>query len=185
MSTSPRLIDLLAALGVAGLFAVPVSAAERPTTVKVTGTESDLDGLRPDGAECSVSGGGCHGTAVGRAEYAGGLAGTASYILRLAPDVRPDGVHYAGSAHFDRVVTPCGTGAVDIDFRGVYPPTAFDPATHTTTNKEVQTVRVGSGTGGMAGVTGQWNTILRDHNDTKTDGHYSGFLTCSAPAARH
>ena len=180
MSTRPRIIVLLAALGVLGLLAVPVGATEPPRTVKVTGTLSDSKGLHPDGAACSVSAGGCHAVAVGHVEFAGGVAGKASYILRIAPDVQPDGVHYTGSAHFDRVVTPCGTGALDIDFRGVYQAKTFDPATHTTTNAEKYKVRVGSGTGGLAGVTGAWTSILRDHNDGKTDGRYSGSLTCPA-----
>ena len=185
MSTRPRLVVLLVALGVLGVLAVPAGAAERPRTVKVTGTQSDSEGLKPEGAECSVSAGGCRAVAVGHVEFAGGIAGRASYILRIAPDLRPDGLHYSGSAHFERVVTPCGTGAVDIDFRGVYQPTTFDPATHTTTNVEEHNVRVGSGTGGLAGVTGTWTSILRDHNDGKTDGRYSGFLTCPGPPTRH
>ena len=184
MSTRPRLVVLLVALGVLGVLAVPAGAAERPRTVKVTGTQSDSKGFKPDGAECSVSAGGCRVLAVGHVEFAGGIAGRASYILRFGPDLRPDGFHYTGSVHFERVVTPCGTGALDIDFRGVYQFKTFDPATHSTTSVEEWNVRAGSGTGGMSGVTGTWKAIIRENNDGTTDGVYSGSLTCPGRSTR-
>jgi len=184
MSTRPRLVVLLVALGVLGVLAVPAGAAERPRTVKVTGTQSDSEGLKPEGAECSVSAGGCHAMFVGHIELAGGVAGRASYILRISPDLRPDGAHYTGSVHFERVVTPCGTGAVDIDLRGVYKASTFDPATHSTTSVEEWNVRAGSGTGGMSGVSGTWTSTIRENNDGTTDGVYSGSLTCPGRSTR-
>lgn len=116
---------------------------------------------------------------VGHAAYAGGLTGTGAYVLRFDVVPRPDGLHYTGSEHFTRLVTPCGAGAVDVDLSGTYQLTTFDAASHTTTTVEHATFRSRSGTGDLANVTGGWMAILREHNDGTNDARYSGSMTCS------
>lgn len=173
-------IMLVAAVAVLGLLAVPVSAAERSRTFTLAGTESDPEGFKPDGLDCSIVGGGCGVVVIGSAAYAGGLTGQAAYSLRIGTSSpQPDGVHYTARAHFVRLKTPCGSGAVDVDYRGTYQATNFDPASRNTKLVEHATFRARSGTGDLARITGGWTAILQDHNNGKTDGQYTGSMTCS------
>lgn len=165
---------LVAAAAVGLVLSPPAQAAGRAVTV--SGTESDPAGVQPDGVGCSVSEGGCRLVLTGHATYAGGLAGTSSYVLRFDPVVQPDGVHYTGSEHFDRLTTPCGTGSADVALQGVYQTTTFDPATHTSTIVEHGTFLATSG--GLEGMTGSFTATVRDHNDRTTDGRYTGVLHC-------
>lgn len=164
----------------------PVSAAaQRPQALTFAGTESDPAGIHADGVSCSISAGGCRVVVTGNAAYAGGLTGSGAYFLRIDPVPQPDGLHYTGGVHFERIVTRCGTGAIDVDLRGVYKAATFDPASHSTTTVENATFRSGSGSGDLSMMTGGWTTILRDHNDGTTDGRYTGSMTCSSPRIRH
>lgn len=176
--SKPAVILLTVAVGVVGLLVVPVGAAERSRTLTFAGTESDPAGFKPDGVSCSIVDGGCGAVVIGNAAYAGGLTGKAAYSLRINLVPQPDGVHYTGSVHFARLKTPCGTGAVDVDLRGTYQATKFDPASRNTTLIEHASFRAGSGTSDLARMTGTWTAILQDHNNGTTDGRYAGSMTC-------
>jgi len=176
----PVRLALLAAL-VACLLGPTVASASANShrrTHTINGTESDPAGVQPDGAGCSIAAHGCRVNLTGHANYEGGIRGTAAYVLHVDPLPQADGLHYTGVAHLDRVTTPCGTGSMDVDLNGVYQTTTVDVATHTTTLIEQGVVR--GGPGHLTGMTGRYTATVRDHNDTKTDGTYTGEVTCAA-----
>jgi len=172
-------LALLAALvaSTLGPTAAGASASSHRRTHIINGTESDPAGIQPDGAGCSIAASGCRVNATGHANFAGGIRGTAAYVLHVDPLPQVDGIHYIGAAHFDRVTTPCGTGSLDVDLKGVYQTTTIDVATHTTTLIEHGVLR--GGAGALAGMVGGYTATVRDHNDTTTDGTYTGEVICA------
>ena len=157
--------------------AATASAAGHGHTINVHGTESDPDGIQPDGAGCSLADSGCRLNFTGHGTFAGDMRGTASYVLHVDPISAADGqLHYTGIEHFPALSTPCGVGSVDVDVTGVYQTTTFDVATHTTTLVEHATIR--SASGRLSGMTGSWVATINDHNDTTTDGRWTGKVTC-------
>jgi hypothetical protein len=172
-----RTTKLLALTGALGMLVAPVAtAAGHGRAVTVRGTESDPDGIRPDGVGCSVADSGCRLNFTGHVTFAGDMRGAAAYALHFEPIPAADGLHYTGSEHFSALSTPCGTGSVDVDLNGVYQMTTFDVATHTTTIVEHGTFRHASG--GLSGMTGAFTVTINDHNDTTADGRWIGTLTC-------
>lgn len=177
-----RTTKLLAIASAVGILVAPAatataSAAGHGRTVKVHGTESDPDGIQPDGAGCSLADGGCRLNFTGHATFAGDMRGVATYALHVDPIQRADGrLHYTGSEHFAAISSPCGVGSVDVAIAGVYQTTTFDVARHTTTLVEHGTFR--HATGRLSGMTGSFVVTINDHNDTTTDGRWTGKVTC-------
>ena len=176
-ATAPLLVAVVIC-GLAGHAGASAShgQADARHHVKVKGTESDPEGLQPDGAGCSVADGGCRVNFTGHVTFAGDMRGTAAYALHFNPVPAQDGVHYTGSEQFASLATPCGTGSVSVQLHGVYQTTTIDIFTHTTTTVEHGVFR--NAKGALRGMTGSFTVTLRDHTDGTTDGSWTGALTC-------
>lgn len=142
-----------------GLIATPSWAAGTHRVVQVHGTVHGTQPLSGSTTQCVQRGGeydpkGFPTSYSGVSEFHGTLEGEGTFCGWIPPTVNPDGTaDYIETDTFTGTISGCGRGTLRYDVHGRIQP-GYDPARNAVPALESWSVLAGSGTGGLAGVTG-------------------------------
>ncbi len=176
-------------LGAGTLVMVPSTAHAAPTTTRTIEVRAEYTEPMPgfDGVECrglDAPSPWCQGVFAGPVTFTGTIAGVA-YAESAGPTTT--GHTYDGPDAFERaVVKGCGVGGLIFDtFDGDFDFTDTRASDVSTGGYNKWRIRPGSGTGTLAGISGEgenhWRPYWTETGDRWGRGVFTGTITCQVP----